>query len=56
MMRRPAVTKRLSFLLLEVLEQVGMSRPLKTQYTKEFRTEKTKLGAIDAIQNRGRTG
>jgi hypothetical protein len=42
--------------LEEVLGQVGMSRPLRKQYTKEFRTEKTKLGAIDAIQNRGRKG
>ena len=42
--------------LEEVLGQVGMSRPLRKQYTREFRTEKTKLGAIDAIQNRGRKG
>ena len=42
--------------LEEVLGQLGMSRPLKKQYTKEFRTEKTKLGAIDSIQNRGRKG
>jgi hypothetical protein len=27
---------------------------LSKQYTKEFRLEKTKLGAIDSIQNRGR--
>ncbi len=40
--------------LEEVLGQVGMSRPLRKQYTKEFRTEKTRLGAIDSIQNRVR--
>jgi hypothetical protein len=40
--------------LEEILGQVGMSRRLSKQYTKEFRTGKTKLGAIDSIQNRGR--
>lgn len=39
--------------LEEVLERVGLSRRLGRQYTKEFRTEKTKLGAIDSIQSRG---
>jgi hypothetical protein len=40
--------------LEEVLGRVGMSRRLSKQYTKEFRTEKTKLGTIDSIQDRGR--
>ena len=40
--------------LEEVLGQVGISRRLSKQYTKEFRTEKRKLGAIDSLQNRGR--
>lgn len=39
--------------LEEVLNQVGMSRRLSRQYTKDFRAEKTKLGSIDSIQNRG---
>ena len=40
--------------LEEVLGQVGLSRRLRRQYTKEFRTGQTKQGAIDSIQNRGR--
>lgn len=40
--------------LEEVLNRIGMSRPLRKQYTKEFRTSLTQLGAIDSIQDRGR--
>ena len=42
--------------LEEILDRVGMSRRLNRQYTREFRTEKTKQGGIDSIQNRGRKG
>jgi hypothetical protein len=40
--------------LEEVLNQVGLSHRLDRQFTKAFRKDKTKQGAIDSIQERGR--
>ena len=39
--------------LEEILEQIGLHQKLEEWYTKQFREKYTKMGQIDAIQNKG---
>ncbi|MGD8787064.1 MAG: hypothetical protein PVJ60_06545, partial [Phycisphaerales bacterium] len=41
--------------LEEILEQIGLSKPLEWQYTKKFREMYTKLGQQDFFQDQGHT-
>lgn len=41
--------------LEEILQQIGLGRTLKSQFTKEFRERWTREGQTDMIQGKGRT-
>ena len=39
--------------LQEIFEQIGLSRKLEWQYTREFREKHTRIGQMDSIQDKG---
>ncbi len=39
--------------LEEILQRLGLSKPVDWQYTKEFREKYDKTGSTDRLQNRG---
>ena len=39
--------------LQEILDKIGLSKPVTWPYTKDFREQKSREGSIDQLQNRG---